>query len=244
MFTITNLSVSVAEKQILKNFSLTITPGSTHAIMGPNGSGKSTLAATIAGHPYYQVTSGSMAFKEQELTALSPEKRAKLGIFLACQSPPAIPGVPVLTFLKEAHQAVGQVTVSVTEFRAQLEPYLDLLKIDPLFLTRSLHDGFSGGERKRFEMLQLLVLKPQFVVLDEIDSGLDIDALALVADALAHARSNNPEMAVLLITHYQRILDYIHPDHVHVLCDGEIKESGTHELVVTLERTGYHAYRS
>lgn len=211
--------------------------------MGPNGSGKSSLAYALVGHPSYAIAQGTIVFKNNVLNELSPDARARLGIFLTFQQPPALPGVKVLTFLKEAYTAVVGKTCSVKEFSALLTTYLDLLNIDPLFLHRNLHEGFSGGEKKKFEILQLLVLKPQLAILDEIDSGLDIDALKLVAQALQFARQENPQISFLLITHYQRILQYIQPDHVHILCDGLLVKSGDAGLVHTLEQQGYDGYR-
>ena len=243
MLHITDLSVAIDGTSIIKKLTLSIPAGAVHAIMGPNGSGKSTLAHVLMGHPAYQVTGGSLFFDTQDITELSPDKRARAGLFLAFQHPYALPGVRVFTFLKEAHRAVTGADMPVIDFAAQLKAYCALLAIDESFLERSLNDGFSGGEKKRFELLQLLVLKPKLAVLDEIDSGLDIDALKAVAQALAYAQKENPSMSLLLITHYQRILEHVVPDRVHVLCDGRIAESGTMQLVRTIESRGYHAYR-
>lgn len=243
MLTIQSLHIHINTKEVIKNLSLQIESSSIHALMGPNGSGKSSLAYTIVGHPSYAITQGTIIFKNNILNELSPDARARLGIFLTFQQPPALPGVKVLTFLKEAYTAVTGKPCSIKEFSALLTPYLDLLNIDPLFLHRNLHEGFSGGEKKKFEILQLLVLKPQLAILDEIDSGLDIDALKLVAQALQLARQENPNMSLLLITHYQRILHYIQPDYVHILCDGSIVTSGNAQLVHALEQQGYDGYR-
>ncbi|MCX5922625.1 MAG: Fe-S cluster assembly ATPase SufC [Candidatus Dependentiae bacterium] len=243
MLSITNLHVALESAlAIVKGLNLTVQPGTLHAIMGPNGSGKSTLALTLMGHPRYTITQGSMVYKGQDLAQLSPDKRAKLGIFLAFQHPYEIPGVTVLTFLKEAHQAVTGVQSSVKDFKALLESKMELLSMDPSYVYRSLNDGFSGGEKKRLEMLQLLVLKPSLVILDEIDSGLDIDALKVVAAGLNQLKVDNPECAIIMITHYQRMLDYIKPDHVHVMRDGQIVASGDAQLAHDLEHKGYDAY--
>ena len=241
MLKIDNLSVAVEDQPIIKNLSLHIGSGTTHALMGPNGSGKSTLAYALMGHPYYTITSGSASIGDTVITDLSPDKRAKKGLFLAFQHPHALPGVSVFTFLKEAYHAVSGQKISVKEFKEQLAQYLELLAMDPVFLERSLNDGFSGGEKKRLEILQLLVIKPNVAILDEIDSGLDIDALKVVGDALAYARSQNPAMSVLLITHYQRILRYIKPDRVHVVMGGTIVHSGDDAVVQKLEQKGYDA---
>lgn len=243
MLFVKNLSVAVDDKPILTNFSLSIDSGSVHAIMGPNGSGKSTLANTLMGHPSYVVTNGDIILDSEAITALSPGKRAQRGLFLAFQHPQEIPGLTVLTFIKEAYNALHKTKLTVIECKKLLEPYLDQLHIDESFLYRSLNDGFSGGEKKRFEMLQLLVLKPRIAILDEIDSGLDIDALQLVAHGIASARQEIPHLSVILITHYQRILQYIIPDHVHVLCDGAIVSSGDATLAYELEAKGYDEFR-
>lgn len=239
---IQNLAVLVENKKILKNITLSIAPGSIHALMGPNGSGKSTLAYTLLGHPHYEVENGTILYKNQNITELAPAERAKLGIFLSFQQPVAIPGLKVNTFLKEALQATSGTTISVQEFNIKLIEYMKQLQIDPSFAYRDLNDGFSGGEKKRFELLQMLVLKPTFIILDEIDSGLDIDALKLVAYTVDLLKKENGQTTVLIITHYQRILEHISPDYVHVLYDGEIMQSGDAQLVHQLEAKGYDEY--
>jgi Fe-S cluster assembly ATP-binding protein len=243
MLEITNLSVSINEQSILHNINLAICPGQVHAIMGPNGSGKSTLAYALMGHPQYSIAAGSIFLDQTDITTLSPAERARLGLFLAFQQPPSIPGVNILTFLKEAHQAITKQILSITDFKKLILGYMQQLHISPSFVERSLNDGFSGGEKKQFEMLQVLLLKPSIVILDEIDSGLDIDALKNVSHGLQYVREQNPNMCILLITHYQRILDYIQPDVVHVLYNGSIVTSGDAQLVNELERKGYDGYR-
>jgi Fe-S cluster assembly ATP-binding protein len=243
MLHIDKLHVNVEEKQVLHNIQLHIKSGSVHAIMGPNGSGKSSLAYTLIGHPLYAITQGSVMVADQDITHLSPDKRARAGLFLSFQQPPAIPGVNVFTFLKEAHYAITGVAMAIAEFRTLVEKYMSQLHINPALVHRNLNEGFSGGEKKQFEMLQLLLLQPKVAILDEIDSGLDIDALKAVAHGLHCARQENPQLILILITHYQRILEYIVPDHVHILCDGRLVKSGDAALVTELEAGGYHAYR-
>ncbi len=238
-----NLTVSINGISILKNITLSIQRGTIHVIMGPNGSGKSTLAYTLMGHPNYAITNGSIVFGDEDITNLSPDKRAKRGLFLAFQQPQEIPGVSVIIFLKEACRALKGTSFVTETFQTVVEQRMRQLQIDQAFLYRNLNDGFSGGEKKRFEMLQLLVLEPKLVVLDEIDSGLDIDALKIVAQGLTYAKKENPDLSILLITHYQRILDYITPDFVHVLCDGLLVASGGPELALALEQKGYDGYR-
>lgn len=241
MLQITDLSVAIDNTPILKNFSLTCQPGSVHAIMGPNGSGKSTLAYTLMGHPSYQINHGSVQLQGAAITDLSPDKRAKAGIFLAFQQPLEIPGVTVATLLKEAHYAVTGMQMNVTDFNALLQQKLAMLKLDPAFAYRNVNEGFSGGEKKRLEMVQLLLLQPKLAILDEIDSGLDIDALKLVADALASAREQNPTMIIVLITHYQRMLNHVQPDYVHIMQQGTLVKSGDASLAHQLENRGYDA---
>jgi len=244
MLRITDLSVSIHDQSILHHINLSIAPGSVHAIMGPNGSGKSTLAYALMGNPHYAVTSGSIQMDQIDITGFNASQRAQLGLFLSFQQPPAIPGVDVLTFLKESHYAVTKQPMDMPEFTELVLGYMQQLHIDESFIHRNLNDGFSGGQKKQFEMLQLLVLKPKMVILDEIDSGLDIDALQHVARGLRYAREQNPDISIMLITHYQRILHYIQPDMVHVLCDGVIVNSGGTHLVTELERKGYDGYRT
>ncbi len=239
---IINLNVSIEDEVILNDVNLAIAQGSVHALMGPNGSGKSTLAYTLAGHPRYTVTSGSVTLSEQDIVQLSPDKRAKLGLFLAFQQPYEIPGLSVFTFLKEAHQAITGNSLSVKEFQDLLQAHMKLLQFDSSFMYRNLNEGFSGGEKKRLEVLQMLVLQPTLVILDEIDSGLDIDALNIVGQAIGYARKENPALSVILITHYQRILHYIQPDYVHVLCNGTIVQSGDYTLAHEIEQKGYNDF--
>jgi len=240
---ISNLFVSILEKSIIRDINLELAPGSIHAIMGPNGSGKSTLAYALAGHPSYTIDSGTITIDGIDLTHERPESRAKNGLFLAFQYPVAIPGVRVNTFLKEALYAQTGELMAMPAFNELLLAAMEALQIDPAFAYRDLNDGFSGGEKKRLELLQLLILKPKIAVLDEIDSGLDIDALKIVAHGLELARAQNPELRIMLITHYQRILHSITPDYVHVLCGGVIVDSGDASLAHQLELKGYDGYR-
>ncbi len=238
---IEDLRVAVDGKQIVNGLSLTVPAGEVHAIMGPNGSGKSTLANALMGHPRYHVSGGHVYLKGEEITALRPDERARRGLFLAMQYPTAIPGVTMVNFLRAALKAVQGRDVPVREFRQRLQEALVLLKMDEAFARRYVNDGFSGGEKKRAEVLQMSILRPSVAVLDETDSGLDIDALRTVAEGINALRG--PEMGVLLITHYQRILNYITPDHVHVLLDGRIVRSGGRDLALELEAKGYEWVR-
>ena len=234
---IRDLHATIDGKQILKGLSLSINAGEVHAIMGPNGSGKSTLANVLMGSPRYQVTGGDVLFRGESLLGMTPDKRAQAGLFLAFQYPVAIPGVTMVNFLRQAMNAKRGEDVPIREFREQLFAKMDLLKMDQEFARRYVNDGFSGGEKKRAEMLQLAMLQPAMAVLDETDSGLDIDALRTVAEGVNALM--NPEMGLLLITHYQRLLNYIKPQFVHVLIDGRIARSGGAELAEELEQTGY-----
>ncbi|HLF76559.1 MAG TPA: Fe-S cluster assembly ATPase SufC [Dehalococcoidia bacterium] len=234
---IEDLTVAVEGKQIVNGLSLAVPAGEVHAIMGPNGSGKSTLANTLAGHPKYQVTSGHVFLKGEEITELAPDERARRGLFLAMQYPTAIPGVTMVNFLRAALKSVQGRDVPVREFRQRLMDALALLKMDESFARRYVNDGFSGGEKKRAEILQMSLLRPIMAVMDETDSGLDIDALRTVAEGINALRTE--EMGVLLITHYQRILNYVQPDQVHVLYKGRIVRSGGGELASELEAKGY-----
>ncbi|MCS6848260.1 MAG: Fe-S cluster assembly ATPase SufC [Anaerolineae bacterium] len=255
-FEIRDLHVKIADtdREILKGLSLKINPGEIHAIMGPNGSGKSTLAYALMGHPGYEVTSGEVVFKGQNILEMEADERGRAGIFLAFQYPVAIPGVTVANFLRtainarikaEAAAKNGGVLppdvkgVPIPVFTKQLREALQMLKVDNSFAGRYLNDGFSGGEKKRAEILQMAMLKPELAILDETDSGLDIDALRIVADGVNTLHRNNPQMGVLVITHYQRLLNYIKPQFVHVLIDGRIVESGGPELALHLEEKGY-----
>ncbi len=241
MLTITNLRVSVEGKEILKGINLTVNPGEVHAIMGPNGSGKSTLANVLAGRDGYQVTAGEVQFKGQNLLDMAPEQRAHAGVFLAFQYPVEIPGVSNVNLLKAALNAVrrarGENELDAFDFLAMIKKTVKKVEMKEDFLYRAVNSGFSGGEKKRNEILQMAVLEPCLAVLDETDSGLDIDALRIVANGVNNLRS--PERAMILVTHYQRLLDYIQPDYVHVLAYGSMVRSGGPELAHELERTGY-----
>ena len=237
-FEIKDLCVSVEGKAILNGVNLSIRRGETHALMGPNGSGKSTLAGVIMGHPGYEVTGGQICFRGRNLLDLEVEERARLGVFLAFQYPAAIPGVTVAKFLKTAVDALrGAGPVSSSAFIKEMREHMNFLEMDPAFLNRFLNDGFSGGEKKRMEILQMLMLKPSLAVMDETDSGLDIDALKIVSKGVN--RLVGPDLGLLLITHYERILRYIKPDHLHILLNGRIVHSGGPELVQRLEEKGY-----
>lgn len=235
---IVNLHARIEDKQILKGVNLEINKGETHALMGPNGSGKSTLSNVIAGHPSYEVTEGEIWFNGQNIVEMEPDERARLGLFLAFQYPVAIPGVSVAKFLKSSCDAVhGDGRKSAGEFLKELRENMKFLEMNEAFVNRFLNDGFSGGEKKRMEILQMLMLKPSFAVMDETDSGLDIDALRIVSKGVNRLTGTN--FALLVITHYERILQYIKPDHLHVLIDGKIVMSGGPELVKELEQKGY-----
>jgi len=240
LFEIENLHVTVEGREILRGLNLTVCPGEIHALMGRNGSGKSTLANALMGHPKYQVTRGSVRLAGDNILTLRPDERAKLGLFLAFQNPIAIPGVGTGNFLRAAVKAVrGTESINALAFRKELAERMDHLQMDPSFATRALNEGFSGGEKKRAEMLQLAMLKPRMAILDEPDSGLDIDAVRIVSEGINLAHERQAEMGILLITHYQRILNYVHPDRVHVMANGRIVESGGPELVQQLESEGY-----
>jgi Fe-S cluster assembly ATP-binding protein len=238
---IRNLHVEVEGKEILRGVDLDVSQGEIHALMGPNGSGKSTLANTIMGHPSYVITEGKILFRGKDATEMEPDERARLGLFMAFQYPSAIPGVSVVNFLRTAinaqRKARGEEPINLKDFRKQLEQKMDLLKVDREFTRRYLNDGFSGGEKKRCEILQMSILEPVVAVMDETDSGLDIDALRTVAEAVNAMRG--PELGVLIITHYQRILSYIEPDFIHIMLDGRIVEEGGAELANQLEQKGY-----
>ena len=240
---IRNLHAGIDGKEILKGVDLTIKQGEIHALMGPNGTGKSTLAYVLMGHPSYEVSEGKVLFKDQNILDLEPDERSRLGIFLAFQYPTAIPGVSVANFLRTAINARRKAQngddkgISIPEFRRSLKEKMDLLKMDHSFAGRYLNEGFSGGEKKRAEILQLATLQPEIAILDETDSGLDIDALRIVADGVNAL--HGPNLGVLVITHYQRILNYIKPDFVHIMLDGRIVESGGPDLALHLEEHGY-----
>jgi Fe-S cluster assembly ATP-binding protein len=237
MLDIRNLHAKIGDKEILKGLSLTINAGEIHAIMGPNGSGKSTLANVLMGNPNYVVTSGDVMFNGKPLLSMATDERARAGLFLAFQYPVAIPGVTLVNFLRQAVNARRGGDIPVREFRTNLFEKMDILKVDQDFARRYVNDGFSGGEKKRAEMLQMAMLEPTMAVLDETDSGLDIDALRTVSDGVNALM--NPGMGLLLITHYQRLLNYVKPQFVHVLIDGRIVRSGGPELAEELEVTGY-----
>ena len=244
---IKDLRVSVEDKEILKGLSLTIKGGTIHAIMGPNGSGKSTLAYTLMGHPGYTVTSGEVWYKNQNILELGADERAKLGLFLAFQYPVAIPGVTVANFLRSAinaHRAEDgkdpkATSIPVAVFRKELREKMAALEVDESFVRRYLNEGFSGGEKKRIEILQMAMLKPSMAIMDETDSGLDIDALRIVSQGVNTLYSQQPEMGVLVITHYQRLLNYIKPHFVSVLMDGRVVREGSANLALKLEEKGY-----
>ena len=244
---INDLRVNVEDNEILKGLNLKVKQGEVHALMGPNGSGKSTLAYALMGHPGYNVTSGEIVFQGANILELKPDERARLGLFLAFQYPVAIPGVTLANFLRTAINAHRQAEdpedkgIPIPEFRKLLKEKMDFLKMDHIFAGRYLNDGFSGGEKKRAEILQLATLEPKIAILDETDSGLDIDALRTVAEGV-NALSG-PDLGVLVITHYQRILDYIKPDFVHIMYDGQVVESGGSELALQLEERGYEWVR-
>ena len=255
MFDIQNLHVSIEDNEILKGVDLTINKGEIHALMGPNGSGKSTLANVLAGHPSYEVTEGSIRFFGEEILEMEPDERAHLGIFLAFQYPTVIPGVSMANFLRMAVTNVrnaraeraaesGEEVKKITprEFRRLMKEKMAVLKMDESFATRYLNEGFSGGEKKRAEILQMALLEPTMAILDETDSGLDIDALRVVSEGVNALAGD--EMGVLLITHYQRLLNYIKPHHVHIMMDGRVVQSGGPELAHELEAKGYEKLRA
>jgi Fe-S cluster assembly ATP-binding protein len=234
---IRDLHVEADGTEILRGVTLDLDRGRTIALMGPNGSGKSTLAYAVAGHPAYDITGGTITWKGVELNELSPDERARMGVFLAMQYPVEVPGVSVTNFLRTALNAVSEEEVPVRDFMTRLKAEMAELEVDQSFLQRSVNEGFSGGEKKRFEILQMALLKPQLAVLDETDSGLDVDALRIVSQGVDRLRS--PELGVLIITHYTRILRYIRPDEVHVMFEGRVVASGGPELADQLEEHGY-----
>jgi Fe-S cluster assembly ATP-binding protein len=246
MLSIQNLHVSVGNKPIIDGLSLSVPAGEVHAVMGPNGAGKSTLSYTLAGRAGYEVTEGSATLDGEDLLALSADERAAKGVFLSFQYPLEIPGVPALTFIRTAlnaqHKARGEAEISAPEFLKRVREAATRLRMDMDMLKRGLNVGFSGGEKKRMEILQMAMLEPRLLILDETDSGLDIDALRIVSEGVNAMRS--PDRAMLVITHYQRLLDYIKPDRVHVLAGGRIVASGGPELALELEARGYDQYAS
>ncbi|MEE9552415.1 MAG: Fe-S cluster assembly ATPase SufC [Gammaproteobacteria bacterium] len=241
MLKIQNLQASVDDKQILKGLNLEVKAGEVHAIMGPNGSGKSTLANVLAGREDYVVTDGKITYEDKDLLELAPEERAREGVFMAFQYPVAIPGVNNVYLLKAAVNAIrkhrGEIALDAIEFLGLVKEKMKLVKMNEDLLNRSVNEGFSGGEKKRNEIFQMAVLEPKLAILDETDSGLDIDALKIVAEGVNSLR--NEDRAIILVTHYQRLLNYIKPDHVHVLSDGKIIKSGGPELALELEEKGY-----
>jgi len=241
---IEDLHVSADGAPILHGVDLTVGEGEVHALMGPNGSGKSTLANAIMGNPAYQVTAGRVRFRGEDVTDWPPDVRAKAGMFLAFQYPEELPGVPVLQFLRQAMAARAGEERSVLEVRMAMLDWMQQLGIDPAFGERHLNQGFSGGEKKRNEILQMALLRPDLAVLDETDSGLDIDALRIVADGVRAVRDRHPELGVLVVTHYAKVLDLLRPDAVHVLVGGRLVASGGPDLADELERDGYERWRT
>jgi Fe-S cluster assembly ATP-binding protein len=237
MLKIEDLQVEIDGQEIVKGLDLEVGKGEIHAIMGPNGSGKSTLANVLMGHPRYEVTGGSITFQGQDIFELEPDERARLGMFLAFQYPSEVPGVSVANFLRTAVNSVREEELSPMEMYRLLQEKMSIMQMDPKFAERYLNEGFSGGEKKRNEILQMLMLDPKLAIMDETDSGLDIDALQVVARGVNELRG--PEFSAVIITHYQRILRYIEPDHVHVMLDGRLVTSGGKELAEELEEKGY-----
>jgi Fe-S cluster assembly ATP-binding protein len=246
LFRVDDLHVQPAEGdhgEILRGLDLEVHPGEIHAIMGPNGSGKSTLGSSLMGSPEYQVTGGHIEFHGEDVTDWDVDERAKAGMFLAFQYPQEIPGVSVIQFLRQALSQRKGIDLSVLELRLSTMEWMKRLGMDSSFVDRYLNEGFSGGEKKRNEIMQMAILEPELAILDETDSGLDIDALRIVAQGIREVRAERPHMGVVLITHYQRLLDEVTPDHVHILVDGRIVASGGMELAEQLERDGYEAFR-
>jgi Fe-S cluster assembly ATP-binding protein len=241
MLKIENLQVEIDGQEIVKGLDLEVNKGEIHAIMGPNGSGKSTLANVLMGHPRYEVTGGSVTFQGEDVFELEPDERARLGMFLAFQYPSEVPGVSVANFLRTAVNSVREEDLSAMEMYRLIQDKMKIMQMDPRFAERYLNEGFSGGEKKRNEILQMLMLDPKLAIMDETDSGLDIDALQVVAKGVNELRG--PEFSAVIITHYQRILRYIEPDHVHVMLDGRLVTSGGKELALDLEDKGYEWVR-
>jgi Fe-S cluster assembly ATP-binding protein len=237
MLKVENLHIEIDDQEIVKGLDLEVERGEIHAIMGPNGSGKSTLANVLMGHPRYEVTQGSITFEGEDVLELEPDERAKMGMFLAFQYPSEVPGVSVANFLRTAVNSVREEELSPMEMYKLLQEKMRVMQMDPKFAERYLNEGFSGGEKKRNEILQMLMLEPRVAIMDETDSGLDIDALRVVAKGVNELKG--PDFSAVIITHYQRILRYIEPDHVHVMLDGRIVTSGGKELALALEEKGY-----
>ena len=243
LFQIEDLHVSAEGNEILKGVDLTVGAGEVHALMGPNGSGKSTLANALLGSPEYEITKGRILFKGDDVTDWDTDVRGKSGMFLAFQYPQEIAGVSVINFLRQALSARKGIDLSVLELRLSIMEWMSRLDMDPSFADRYLNEGFSGGEKKRNEILQMAILEPEIAILDETDSGLDIDALKVVAKGVQEVRGDRPDLGVLAITHYQRLLDHLQPDVVHILVDGRIVDTGGPELARRLEAEGYEAWR-
>lgn len=240
---IKNLKVNIGKFEVLKGASLSIEAGKTHVVMGPNGSGKSSLANTIIGHPMYKVVGGEVLFEEDSILEMAPEERSLLGIFLSFQTPVAVPGVTVSSFLRMAYNQRFDEEISPVEFQTILLREIKEVGLDKDFLYRSLNEGFSGGEKKKLEMLQMRILKPRFIILDEIDSGLDVDALKLVAKTVESLRDENSGISILIVTHQRKLLEHINPDRVHIMVDGKIVKSDGKELVDLVENEGYEGFR-
>jgi len=243
LLVVEDLHASADDNEILNGVDLVVRPGELHAVMGPNGSGKSTLANVLLGSPGFKVTKGKVLFKGEDITGLTPDTRAKMGMFLAFQYPEEIPGVPIAQFLRQAVAARRKTEVSVIEVRVQIHEWLQRLGMDVGFASRYLNDGFSGGEKKRNEILQMALLEPDLAILDETDSGLDIDGVRIVARGVDEVRAHRPRLGIVVVTHYRRILDELKPDVIHVLIDGRIVDSGGPELAARLDREGYESWR-
>jgi Fe-S cluster assembly ATP-binding protein len=244
LFEIEDLHVSADGNEILRGVSVSINKGEIHALMGPNGSGKSTLASALLGSPEYEVTSGRIRFKGDDITEWGPDDRGRSGLFLAFQYPQTIPGVSVLNFLRQAWSARKGIDLSMLELRLQIMDWMERLDMDPAFADRYLNEGFSGGEKKRNEILQMAILEPEVAILDETDSGLDIDALRVVAEGVREVQADRPDLGLLVVTHYQRLLDELQPTHVHLLVDGRIVASGGMELAQQVEAEGFEAWQT
>ncbi|HWJ97776.1 MAG TPA: Fe-S cluster assembly ATPase SufC [Acidimicrobiales bacterium] len=244
LFETQDLHVSADGNEILRGVSLCVGVGEIHALMGPNGSGKSTLASALLGSPEYEITSGRIRFKGDDITGWGPDDRGRSGLFLAFQYPQAIPGVSVINFLRQALSARKGFDLSVLELRLAIMEWMERLDMDPSFADRYLNEGFSGGEKKRNEILQMAILEPELAILDETDSGLDIDALRVVAEGVREVRKDRPELGLLVVTHYQRLLDELQPTHVHLLIDGRIVASGGMELAEKVEAEGFEAWQT
>jgi Fe-S cluster assembly ATP-binding protein len=243
LLVVEDLHASADDNEILNGVDLVVRPGELHAVMGPNGSGKSTLANVLLGSPGFKVTKGNVLFKGEDITKLTPDTRAKMGMFLAFQYPEEIPGVPIAQFLRQAVAARRGTEVSVIEVRVQIHEWLQRLGMDVGFASRYLNDGFSGGEKKRNEILQMALLEPDLAILDETDSGLDIDGVRIVARGVNEVRAHRPRLGIVVVTHYRRILDELKPDVIHVLIDGRIVDSGGPELAARLDHEGYESWR-